>query len=477
MKPAQYPLFVFLRKLVLSALVLGMASCAGGRKPPSHIRKSLEAETGITGIHVVDLKSGKTLLAYNADKNFVPASTTKLLTWYFGKIALGDTLEMLRFHLKSDTLRGFRTLFLEPTGYPLWKYPLEAPLSTPRDASLDNLFNYLMDSDSILLPEQTPRPITPWGPGWSWEDFPYSFATERTRLPLFGNRLWVWKRGDWEVPPAADLQRGGKFVDSIQRDTMPYVILPPSMEGRITWIEGQRNGPGRERYRNRFYLLPPKEGDTLEVPLVTDEELLRNLLRDIAGRSDSTFFIGAYSPEGARRVPMKSLIDPDLDRILKPMLHKSDNFLAEQLLLMVSRNPRTSSGLEQFQDSLLRAHFPDNALRLRWVDGSGLSRYNLLSPSFLTLLLRKIDSVEGVNGWQNLLPRIQKPGDTIPRDSLPLIHAKSGSMSGIYNLSGYMQTRKGRWVAFAIMNNHSTRTRSELYLSVYALLREIHRRY
>jgi D-alanyl-D-alanine carboxypeptidase/D-alanyl-D-alanine-endopeptidase (penicillin-binding protein 4) len=56
----------------------------------------------------------------------------------------------------------------------------------------------------------------------------------------------------------------------------------------------------------------------------------------------------------------------------------------------------------------------------------------------------------------------------------PYIWAKSGSMTGVYNLSGYLQTRRGRLLYFSVMNNNFSQSVSEMRRRTAELLRQMH---
>jgi D-alanyl-D-alanine carboxypeptidase/D-alanyl-D-alanine-endopeptidase (penicillin-binding protein 4) len=53
------------------------------------------------------------------------------------------------------------------------------------------------------------------------------------------------------------------------------------------------------------------------------------------------------------------------------------------------------------------------------------------------------------------------------------IYAKSGSMSGVYNLAGYLKTSSGRILAFAVMNNNFTKSVSSVRAEVAQFLLKV----
>ena len=72
------------------------------------------------------------------------------------------------------------------------------------------------------------------------------------------------------------------------------------------------------------------------------------------------------------------------------MMQKSDNFLAEQLLIMASSTFSEELDPNETIQYVLNTYLPDLKHKPKWVDGSGLSRYNLFTPRSMVKLLQKI---------------------------------------------------------------------------------------
>ncbi len=429
-------------RVLLVFLTLGLGSgCSNSLYHiPKLVRPLLTSSEGFTGIHVIDPESGKEWLRYRADRLFVPASTLKLLTWHRVRASLGERAPAFGYRIRGNAI------LLRPMGYPYLAYPGKED---------SDIRSFLQAFDTLYL--DTVNGPDRWAPGWSWEDYPYSYSADRSLLPLYGNRLWVWKTLI--------------STEATGRDTAlaeGYRILPIGFEDSLSWTNGSgtplESVRPRERFRNRFTLQKPLDGDTLSVPFITDSELETRLLSEYIQRP--------VIPEESPANPMEGYrvyFGLPLDSILRPMLRDSDNFLAEQLLLM-------DSGFEagKILDSLSRNTPEIDQSTVRWVDGSGLSRYNLITPDRLTRTLSQLYRADSIYSWRHLLPvdmlRMEEGG-------FEPIYAKSGSMGGIYNLAGFMRTRRGRWVAFAIMNNNYTLPREALRAKTHNILRKIYASY
>jgi len=138
------------------------------------------------------------------------------------------------------------------------------------------------------------------------------------------------------------------------------------------------------------------------------------------------------------------------------MMHRSDNFFAEQSLLMVSRKLLAVANDEKITDTLLKTDFNNLPQKPRWVDGSGLSRYNLFTPQDFVAILNKMKNEFGMERIKNILPT----GGTgtlsnYYRAENGYIFAKTGTLSGVVALSGFLYTRKKKLVIFSVLvNNH-----------------------
>jgi D-alanyl-D-alanine carboxypeptidase/D-alanyl-D-alanine-endopeptidase (penicillin-binding protein 4) len=137
-------------------------------------------------------------------------------------------------------------------------------------------------------------------------------------------------------------------------------------------------------------------------------------------------------------------------------MHRSDNFFAEQALLMVSNEVLGYMSDGAIIDTLLKSDFKDLPHPPRWADGSGLSRYNLFSPQDLAAILGKMKAEFGMARIREIFPTGNKGtlANYYKSDS-NYLYAKTGTLSGVVALSGYMTTTKGRELIFSVLvNNH-----------------------
>lgn len=191
-----------------------------------------------------------------------------------------------------------------------------------------------------------------------------------------------------------------------------------------------------------------------ELPIHYDLDLWTRLLADTLGvtvhkiqnnipASDVKAFYGSIPAE----------------LIYQLMMQESDNFVAEQLLLVCANQlfgtQNTSSAIKYALDSLL-TDLPDRPI---WIDGSGLSRYNLFTPRTLVKLLEKVQQRLSEKQLFNIFPAGGVSGTiarwyAAERGQPPYVFAKTGALSNQHCLSGYLITKSGKTLIFSFMNNN-----------------------
>jgi D-alanyl-D-alanine carboxypeptidase/D-alanyl-D-alanine-endopeptidase (penicillin-binding protein 4) len=165
--------------------------------------------------------------------------------------------------------------------------------------------------------------------------------------------------------------------------------------------------------------------------------------------------IHSGSIENYNNKKLISIASQPRDSVLKKMMSRSDNFYAEQVLLMASNQLLGYMSEDKMIDTLLKKDFIDMPQKTRWVDGSGLSRYNLFSPNDFIYVIKKIINEFGLSTLKNMLPT---GGTGTLKNMLVVdsgfVFAKTGSFSNNYNISGLLVTKKNKPLLFSIMVNH-----------------------
>jgi serine-type D-Ala-D-Ala carboxypeptidase/endopeptidase (penicillin-binding protein 4) len=212
----------------------------------------------------------------------------------------------------------------------------------------------------------------------------------------------------------------------------------------------------RDLTKNKYRFESSDENFTpQEIPFITDElgifnPLQLSLLKDtLSLQNDSITFILNNN------IPWKKFYSQPVDSMFRPMMQRSDNFFAEQTLLMVSNKKLGFMSDQLIIDSLLKTDLKEIPTKPIWVDGSGLSRYNLFSPKNFIFILEKLRNEFGINRMKNLLPTGGQGTLTnyYVKDA-GFIYAKTGSMGGHVALSGYLFTKNNKMLEFSVIINN-----------------------
>jgi serine-type D-Ala-D-Ala carboxypeptidase/endopeptidase (penicillin-binding protein 4) len=148
-----------------------------------------------------------------------------------------------------------------------------------------------------------------------------------------------------------------------------------------------------------------------------------------------------------------------LSEIVQPLLKESINIYAESLLRLATgpAGERTNdAAIAAVRERLMTWGLPQDALQV--VDGSGLSRRDAVAAGTLVAVLERMYDATGASPWMTGLPIAGRDGtlDTRFKGTAAEgnLAAKTGTMSNIRSLAGYVRTRDGEPLAFAIIVNN-----------------------
>jgi D-alanyl-D-alanine carboxypeptidase/D-alanyl-D-alanine-endopeptidase (penicillin-binding protein 4) len=433
-----------------SITAIFLMSCSTGKQLNQSAHKLVLDKEGLreahVGISIYDADQNKYVYDYQGSKYFVPASNTKLFSLYAAMKYLGDSLTGIRYYETNDSI------YLQPAGDPTLLHS---------DFKRQPVIDWLKKSGKELVISNGNWNEKEWGFGWAWDDFNSGYMAERSSLPVYGNVI-KWTQ---VIEKAEDPE--GKMVDEA------FVYSEPEVSWKLRFNPKKGNNFEviRERNDNIFHVTEGKEIlRTIEVPFVTNGVLSAlDLLRDTVGRSI------VFIPAEKSRRPDKFRYSQATDSMLALMMHRSDNLFAEQALLMASQEHIGTMNAEKMIDTLLAADLRDIPQQPRWVDGSGLSRYNQFTPNDFVWLLNKMEKEFSLKRMTAILPG-SNDGTLAGyyKELNGSIFAKTGTLSGQVALSGYLTSRKGHHLIFSVLvNNHNT-SATTVRRSVEAFIRKVY---
>lgn len=405
--------------VILISFCLLIISCSTEKQIASQARNTLleyqDLNTAHIGISIFDPAAGKYLYDSQGSKYFIPASNTKLFTLYAGMKYLPDSLVAARYKMEDETV------VLQATGDPTFLHP---------DFTNQPLFNFLQRKEIRKISINTAFAAESFGAGWSWEDYKDGFMAERDPFPIYGNMATIIFSGD-----------------SVQ--TIPSVIRQSVAGFPRTdqpWKPDRRLGA-------HFFIIDTTGGTLAREKKITmameKGTYAAYYLADTLHKEVVTNYTPLLKGEGT------PIYSQPKDSLFAIMMHRSDNFYAEQILLMVSEERNGIMNDVAIIDTLLLNDLYDLPQKPRWADGSGLSRYNLFSPKDFIWVLNKLKDEFGMERLKIILPGAE--GGTLSglyTGYEHRIYAKTGSLSNNLSLSGYMLTKKNRSLLFSVMINN-----------------------
>ena len=402
--------------------------------------KDTAISSGHIGISIYEPATNKYWYNYDATKYFIPASNTKLFSLYAGMKYLGDSLVGLRYQIQKMGSEVIADII--PTGDPT--FLLSEFKNQP-------VLDFLKTQKKIAI-NKLPY-LKPLGKGWAWDDFQEIYMAPRSPFPMYGNILtikWFNKDSLYIYPKYFN-----KETEKTDVFDSGFNLIKNFGSNHLIFTAG----------------FDKTQNVTFESDLFTGINLLEDTLTnlDIAytnhvlGTIDKTYNIIHSQPT---------------DSLFKPMMHRSDNFFAEQTLLMASNEHLGFMNDEKIIDTILKLDLKDILQKPKWVDGSGLSRYNLFTPKSFVYILNKMKNEFGLERMKNILPTGGEGTlSSYFKKDAGFIYAKTGTLSNNCALSGYLITNKGKLLIFSVLANNYITGATPIRKAVEHFLQQLREKY
>ena len=443
-----------INKHLLIAVLITLLSCAPPRSlfyiegSPQLISKinDIIESVGIDlnmGIKIVSLKNNKTLYAYNSQKLLMPASTNKLYT-----------CAAALHHLKNDY--QFQTKILRKNNNLVLKGGGDPDLKIEHLDSLSKIVSESITKIDTLFFDDTMLDSINYGEGWMWDEGPWWYAAPISALSVNDNCIDFYiKPGKLGNKPRVHYYPKTSYItfenhSTTVNDTIDFKKLKIDRD----WISNKNN-----------FSVTGEIMDTTEI-----DTLYRNIYDPAL--FTVTIFKELLEKHGTRvnhlsREPQDLMVYRDLtlhlsDSLIvsaKNLMNESDNLTAELFVKSMGAMdtlPGTwDAGLDSIK-SFLSNEVKIDTSQIKLADGSGVSRYTLTSSDQLISLLTWVYNSKHKNDFIYTLPGGGRPKSTLEKrliDEGAKVRAKTGGLSGVTNLAGYIDSPKHGPVAFSILMN------------------------
>ena len=401
---------------------------------------STEAVKGAhIGIAIYNDTKGKWLTKYHSDHYFTPASNTKIIATYLGLEFLGDSLPGWKMAEHKDTI------FLIPQGDPSFFHP-----EFKYQPVVDLIKN--TNKQVLITTNQVQDHFEIFGNGWAWNDYAEDYQPERSRMPIYGNVVHFYQ--------------SNKKIDSIK----PFYFFKDYLDlhkvEEKNWTRdftGNRFYTTAESNKRKYFQVP---FDQQYAPLFLGVDLINDTLNKKV-TINKNIKIPSDGFKTIRTVPTDSL--------LKMMMLRSDNFYADQIVLMSSEQLLGKMDDAAFIDTATKLLFSNLPQPMRWVDGSGLSRYNLNTPENYVAILQQMQNKFGEARIKNIFEKGGEGTIAAYYKNFPgTIYAKTGTLGGQVALSGFIYTPKNQKLYFSVLiANHMSKSSAQVRKAVETYLTSV----
>lgn len=429
------------------------------------------------GIAVVSLDSGRTVYAHRADQLFQTASTAKLFTAALTLDELGTDYRIPTRVLANDEIRDGRLngpLVLYGMGDPtLGVDPVTAQWADQLATQLASRGLKQVHGDLVADATYFAGPMM--GTGWEATDLQSWFAVPATALSVRENEVAV------TVTPASTA--GEPAAVSLE----PSNAIPSVVSEVATGAAHSRNDINLYRAPGDAVLYAfgniaaksPAQNYRLAVPdpaRFAGSQLLEALSRHgirVDGKLVSVQWPRRDTLLQPQARTLAEVLSPPVGDILERGLKRSQNLYLQNLLLLSGVKAQADAsqhegdagfitserwGIRAMQQMLERIGIAPTATVIE--EGTGLSRRNLATPNAMARLLAYLATQPYAAAVQQALPLAGVDGTLLGRmRNTPAqnnLRAKTGSMSYVHCLAGYVTSADGERLAFSIMLNNYT---------------------
>lgn len=443
-------------------------------------------DAAMWGVKIVSLDSGKTIFEHNANKLFSPASNCKLYTMALALDQLGGDHRIKtslysaakpdrRGVLKGDLIvygRGDPMFNTRLNGGDIFRslQPLVAALT---NAGVKRIAGDLIGDESFIVG-------SPFGSGWAWDDMNYYYGAEISALSINDNILKATvspgaKIGapcNISVSPATSYVTFSNRTETIAAGGKRDITFYRPVSGNVIYVSGKMP-LGASNYSDDITVRDPAK---LFIQFFR-EALLRNGVKVGGTTRTENWMDRQISPRDAAKLNELGFVESIPMREINREVQKPSQNLYTDLMLayagnISSRSEKPDDGTNEVETVIgavssedLGVAALDKMMRrigvkrgdVRFEEGSGLSRNNLVTPNATITLLeymsrhaeaesyRKALPIAGVDGsLRNRMKQTRAEGN---------VHAKTGTLRWANSLSGYVTTASGERLAFCFMLN------------------------
>ncbi|MBE9129088.1 MULTISPECIES: D-alanyl-D-alanine carboxypeptidase/D-alanyl-D-alanine-endopeptidase [unclassified Coleofasciculus] len=436
---------------------------ASGKLCPTNLPQAIEAIANRAefrysrwGILIQPLFSNTTLYSHDADRYFIPASNVKLLTTAAALYRLGSDFRIRTSVYGADTGADITTLRVIGRGDPsLSDEQLKDLAQQLKSHGIRRVEQLIVDDSYFSEPTINPS--------WEWEDINAYYGTavnssilnqNAALLTLSPQQIGRPLNVTWADPVAGrqwQLENNTVTSNTSETGSSESVEISGVFGKPLLRIQGQLGVDAEPMLT------------AVAIPDPTDY-FLQHVRNALAAEEIVVVRASVVSDFNSNGEPELAVVEsPTLATLLMETNQQSNNLYAEALLRSlgaaqpVAGESTAEAGLQQVKAILTELGVDPEGYVL--ADGSGLSRHNLVSPTTLVQTLQAMAKTPVADVYRASLS-VSGVSGTLQRrfkntSAQGIVQAKTGTMSGVSTLSGYVKVPGYQPLVFSIMVNQS----------------------
>lgn len=440
----------FLKCLLTVIIFFGIFQNAYAENIDKTIAKSGINKSAVS-VSVKDIATGKTVYKLNDTKPSVPASTLKIVTLTAALDTLGKDYEFTTKLYKTTNNELFIKLGADPF---LKSSDLNKLFETAKNKKVIEPKNIYID-DYIFDNVE-------WGEGWQWDDDLNPLMPKFSSYNIDKNLLNIIISPTSKGAPASI--HTTKFYPTT---FMNYVITGDYNEIKLS----RNNNISPDIITVEGFV---KQQVTKQIPVNYLKRYFIFRTEDAVRNAKIEYYGNFKQKKIPSNVYLVSEVKHSMNDAINEVLKNSNNMIAETVFKLAGAKFINNTGSFENSEKMLYAYFDKKGVNydnIRIVDGSGVSKNNIVTADFMTEFLLK-------TGSEDLKKYLPTPGEgTLTSRMLYFkdnLYAKTGTHCMESAIAGFITSRSGKNYAFDIMINDAKIKPAEKKLLEEYILRDIY---
>lgn len=412
-------------------------------------------------ISVKDIETGKAVYELNQNRLISPASTQKIVTLAAAIDTLGPTYNFETSLYKNTNNELFLKLGADPY---------------LREKDLTSLMNQakakkILEPKNIYIDDYIVDGVE-WGEGWQWDDDLNSLMPKFGSYNLDGNLLYIFVAPTNNGAPANVYS---KFFYPVT--FMNLAVTDESKANNITFERNNSISPDVLTVKGSVSKI-----QYYTVPVPNLKRYFRLRLED-AIKDAKIEYYGKISQKKlpSDNVYLVASIKHPIKIAVGDILKNSNNMAAESVFKIaggkyVKNTGSTAAAVKMFEAFCKKIGVNSDEIKI--VDGSGVSKNNLMSADFMTNYLVALSQITGFDLYKSILPTAGE--GTLANRMLYFkdnLRAKTGTLADISAITGYLTSKSGKTYAFDIMINDAKTSPADKKMLEEYILRAVYNYY